>query len=483
MATGKNRASPPRATFTRTRSALVVCTAFLLADCGGGDTPQPQYNVGGTVSGLTGSGLVLQNNGGDDLSVSASGPFVFSTPLPADTAYSVTVSAQPTDPTSNCIVMKAGRSGVVQIADIRTVSVVCAAVAKTAYVGYIDSASSLSATATLGIDPRSGALTRSQTQVGQTAPYVIAAGGQYAYSLADGGIDGYAIDPVSGSLQMLAGNPFGVDAVPPDQACTFPGSGCGVFGIDILAADPRGPYLYAYYLQWGPCCPQIPVVSSIVPFSIDPTTGALTALSPGGGGAPTDGIRIDAGGRYLYSADEPNIHLQDAGGLRYYLIDKTSGALTYSGVDSAAPWPISFEPEGSFAYALNTTTGSVQALTIDPASGALTNVGSSVTEPGLNTLIVDPAGAFAYGGCTGGICGFSLDPASGQLTALPGSPFATPASFSSIVFDPSGKFVFGICGTAICGYALDPVTGVPKLAPAGPFTLTGVVPGSIVLSN
>ena len=476
------KASPGRATFTCSHSALMVCAAFLLADCGG-DAPQPRYSVGGTVSGLTGSGLVLQNNGDDDLSVSASGSFVFATPLPTDTAYSVTVSGQPTDPTSNCIVMNAGRSGVVQSADITAVSVVCAAVAKTAYVGYIDSASTLPATATLRIDPRSGALTRSQTQVGKTAPYVVAAGGQYAYTVGDGGIDGYAIDPVSGSLLMIAGSPFGVDAVPPDQACTYPGSGCGAFGIDNLVADPRGPYLYAYYLQWGPCCPQIPVVSSIVPFSIDPATGALTVLSPRGGGAPTDGIRIDAGGRYLYSADEANIHLADAGGLRYYLIDETSGALTYSGVDSAAPWPISFEPEDNFAYALNSMTGSVQALAIDPASGALTHVGSDVAAPGLDTLVVDPAGAFAYGGCTGGICGFSLDPTSGQLTALPGSPFATPAPFSSIVFDPSGKFVFGICGTAICVYALDPVTGVPKLAPPGPYTLTGVVPGSIVLWN
>ena len=37
------------------------------------------YSVGGTVSGLSGT-VVLQDNGGDDLSVSANGPFTFATP-------------------------------------------------------------------------------------------------------------------------------------------------------------------------------------------------------------------------------------------------------------------------------------------------------------------------------------------------------------------------------------------------------------------
>ena len=39
---------------------------------------RPPYSVGGTVSGLSGT-VVLQDNGGDDLSVSASGAFTFAT--------------------------------------------------------------------------------------------------------------------------------------------------------------------------------------------------------------------------------------------------------------------------------------------------------------------------------------------------------------------------------------------------------------------
>ena len=42
----------------------VVSLVAILASCG--TSPGYSYTVGGTVSGLAGSGLVLQNNGGDD---------------------------------------------------------------------------------------------------------------------------------------------------------------------------------------------------------------------------------------------------------------------------------------------------------------------------------------------------------------------------------------------------------------------------------
>ena len=46
---------------------------------GGGST---SYTVGGSVSGLSGT-VVLQDNGGDALSVAANGPFTFATPVQA----------------------------------------------------------------------------------------------------------------------------------------------------------------------------------------------------------------------------------------------------------------------------------------------------------------------------------------------------------------------------------------------------------------
>jgi hypothetical protein len=54
------------------------------------------YSVGGTISGLTANGLVLQNNGGDNLTVNSNATlFQFSTPVVSGGSYNVTVQTQP----------------------------------------------------------------------------------------------------------------------------------------------------------------------------------------------------------------------------------------------------------------------------------------------------------------------------------------------------------------------------------------------------
>ena len=55
---------------------------------------RPTYSVGGTVSGLSGT-VVLQDNGGDDLTVTANGSFTFATKLATGPLMRVTVKTQP----------------------------------------------------------------------------------------------------------------------------------------------------------------------------------------------------------------------------------------------------------------------------------------------------------------------------------------------------------------------------------------------------
>lgn len=81
------------------------------------------FTVGGSVSGLSGSGLVLQNNGGDILPVSANGGFTFSTAVASGAAYSVSVLTQPSLPNQDCTVSNG--TGTVTNADITTVVVDC----------------------------------------------------------------------------------------------------------------------------------------------------------------------------------------------------------------------------------------------------------------------------------------------------------------------------------------------------------------------
>jgi hypothetical protein len=84
------------------------------------------YRVGGTVSGLRGSGLVLRNNGGDDHTLAADGPFRFDTLIASGATYDVTVHAQPvsaSQPVQLCTVTRA--SGSVSDGDVTDVSVTC----------------------------------------------------------------------------------------------------------------------------------------------------------------------------------------------------------------------------------------------------------------------------------------------------------------------------------------------------------------------
>jgi len=88
-----------------TRCGFAAPILAALTACGAGDSgppPPATYTVGGTVTGLSGSGLVLQNGGGADLPISASGTFTFATRMLSGTSYSVTVKTSPTAPLELC---------------------------------------------------------------------------------------------------------------------------------------------------------------------------------------------------------------------------------------------------------------------------------------------------------------------------------------------------------------------------------------------
>jgi len=79
-----------------------------------------KYSIGGTVTGLSGSGLVLQNNGLDNLPISANGTFTFATPVPG--AYAVTVLTQPSNPTQTCQITNGSGTAT---ANVTNVTVTC----------------------------------------------------------------------------------------------------------------------------------------------------------------------------------------------------------------------------------------------------------------------------------------------------------------------------------------------------------------------
>jgi uncharacterized repeat protein (TIGR03803 family) len=104
--------------------AITAVAAGVLSACGGGGGSgggPSMYTVGGTIIGLKEAGLVLADNGGDKLPVTANAAtFTFSTPISSGGTYAVTVATQPTG--QNCTVTSG--AGTVS-AKVISVSVAC----------------------------------------------------------------------------------------------------------------------------------------------------------------------------------------------------------------------------------------------------------------------------------------------------------------------------------------------------------------------
>jgi len=107
---------------------LFLTALFIIfTSCGGGSGGgTTTYSIGGTVSGLVGT-VVLQNNGGDDLTITVDGSFTFSTGLANLSAYKVTVSTQPDEVTCTAW----NNDGIVNGANVTDVSVTCATTSHT----------------------------------------------------------------------------------------------------------------------------------------------------------------------------------------------------------------------------------------------------------------------------------------------------------------------------------------------------------------
>lgn len=99
---------------------LMVAVGTALAGCGD-DSPAPTYTVGGTVSGLAGTGLVL-TNGTTTVGVSSNGSFTLAGRFNAGASYGLSVGTQPTAPAQVCTVSNG--SGTVN-ANVTNIAVNC----------------------------------------------------------------------------------------------------------------------------------------------------------------------------------------------------------------------------------------------------------------------------------------------------------------------------------------------------------------------
>jgi 6-phosphogluconolactonase (cycloisomerase 2 family) len=505
----------------RIRSLVGVACAIVLTACGGGgdgssapapSTPAPTYAVGGTASGLaSGASVVLQNNGGGDLTVSANGTFTFGAALASGAAYSVSVKTQPTN--QQCTV--ASGSGTVGSAAVTGVAVSCVSTAPvTGGINGLTGAGlvlqlnggndlapsgntfsftqqlALGATAlvTVKTQPTGQHCTGVTIVVGQqslVAPTVTCGPqvGKYLYvpNNASNDVSAYAINGDTGALSPVAGSPFPAGHAAPS----------------LSSIDPAGKYLYVT----GRGSSTEPPRASV--FAVNAGTGGLTAVTgspfdlshnptpPNGAVTGTFRPLLHPSGAFGYTATIPGDRLYGA------TLDATTGALTeITGFPVIVGFGVgnsTFNASGSRFYvpqnSIGGTPGSgggVTAFAVSAPSGALTPIASSYptggNAPTFAALSPDGHVLVVANGASGSVASYLVDATTGALTAAPGSPFSTGAPtniVTNLAWHPTKNFVYAVNSntsptiSTIAAFQVDTTTGALTAVTGSPFSTGG----------
>jgi len=432
---------------------------------GSGATASGSYSIGGTVTGLSGSGLALQLNGGAPVSVAADGTFTFPTALPSGTAFSVTVSTQPAVSREICAVSIG--TGTVSAANIANVVINCSAV-----IGFLYQLSpNQNQIYPYGISAGTGLLIAFGTPVAAgpaPAAITVAPGGNYLYvtnsNIADSNPSG-----LPGSVSTYAVN-SGTGELTPVGSPVAAGRGSGPTAISSSG------YLFVYNGNDGSVNPPAPAgPQTLVEYALDPSRGTpsligtmLTFPST----AETSFV-VTPDGRFLYVlAGSPSLNTPISNMLTVYAIDPATGALTPR--SSILPGNnvvvMTIDPLGRFLYLTNSLgtpfqeSGTVQPYAIDSSSGALTAIGTAtpvVTNGG--GMAADPTGNYLYlisnlnfDAASNTIQALNVDAGTGSVATI-GSILPTAGPPSEVLCDQSGQFVFVQSGSLSVS---DPSTGL-----------------------
>jgi len=429
-----------------------------------------QYTISATVTGLTGTNLVLQDNGADNLTFTGNGTFPFATKVAAAGPYAVTVFTQPTgSPTQYCIPISGSgtASGAVAI------SVSCKNVGQ---VVFSANPYDNSGTGTIGdftIASSNGAL----TQVGLTPAFIPAA--------TDNNPLGLAVDPTGPYLYVANAGTFAPPAGNDVATFTIGAGGTLLEGTPVtisatndplsVGVDPLGPYLY-------------------VGSNDTAANGAMEAFAPVAGvlGTEVGSPAVSGNEPFSLSVDSADAAVIEANDgddtVRVYGIG-AGGGLTeignspfgpgIGGTGLVAPLAVATYPTGTYVYITDllhvpaTAAGTVNVFTYSATGGggggSLTPVGAYAVGIDPEGVTIDPTGQFLYvsNAHNGTVSGFTIAAGTGLLTPILGSPFTATTTHlpsltpTGLAVDPSSQFLYVANGTdsTITVFSIAPATG------------------------
>lgn len=419
---------------------------FTLASCGGGassSTPivpmVSAYTLGGAASGVLGTGLVLRNNGGDDLTVASGVPaYAFNTSVLAGNSYNVTVLSHPSAPTQKCSVTAA--SGVMPANNVTNADVSC-------ITAYTISASITNATGAGLVLQNNGGdnllIPAAASGTTQTVPFSTPLLGNDNYTVS------VLTQPHTPSQNCTIAAPSGRVSGGPVTVSVSCGS--------VVTPPPPDPYVYA--ANFG-----------------SPGPNGVTAYTSAGGVLATPGatvttgsgpssVAIDSASKFAYvtnyNANTISAYTIAGGGLTPLDIDPITPGVQNTIATGMLPFSIAVHPSGKFAYVANYSSNSVSAYSID-ASGVLASIdadkitagnqASIPTKVGPFSIAIHPGGGYAYvvNAVTSNISVYSIDATTGALTLIDADgslggfqdSIVTGTTPYSITIDPAGLYAY-----------------------------------------
>jgi 6-phosphogluconolactonase (cycloisomerase 2 family) len=415
------------------------------------------FAVGGIVSGLQGSGLVLRNNGGDSLPINDNGAFTFPTPVESGAPYDVLAFTHPLNPDQECTSTRGG--GTVIDAVITNVAIDCYVMGK-----FLFATNSLTGTLTGATINQSTGVLDAITGV----PVTSGAGANgptvtpnnrflYVTNRDDATISGFSVNATSGVMTDVPNSPVAAGQLP----------------LEPPTVDPTGQFLYA----------TDQTNARLFGYRID-ADGQLTAVpgSPYTTTDPTIYVRVDPTGGFAYVVTHSTA--DDAIALATYSIDATTGELTPVdtplAVGSSMPMPglMQLTADGAALFILpSPSSGQIYGYTLDATTGLPTAMaGSPLQVPaGASHIRPHPRLPVLYVGGSNSIAAYSVG---AGLTPLAGSPYAITGTPTGIVFDPGTRFLYaGAVSSGITIFevksdgALEPIINGVFATPFAPATL------------
>ena len=398
-----------------------------------------------------GTSVALENNGSNPLTVAANGTLVFGTQLVSGATYNVTVATQPaagnctvtngsgtvsaanvTSVNVTCVAAQFvysvdGNNSIYEFAVNATTGALTPLAGSPVTAGGESNGIALNPTGTVAyvilgdkstvaaftVNVVTGALTPvagGPVATGQDpSGIVVAPSGKFAYvaSLDGNNVSAYSIDSATGALTPVAGSPFA--------------AGKGSIAITI---DPAGRFAYVANYNG----------SSVSAYTIDATTGALTPVA----GSPFTSLdhpyalAVNPAGTFVYVASADN-------GIEAFSINQTTGVLTAAGsfANGLGLNAIALNAAGTVMYAAE--ANSIDAYTVDAITGALTAFPGNPVVAGssADNLVISTSGTLMYGSeGTAGLLGETINKSTGAFTAVPGSPFTAGAQVVGVVITP-----------------------------------------------